>query len=235
MTAIYGYYDHSEDLCFLCADDIEFHSQARTDKLMTVEDRFVCAIYGSTVTEDILGLMNYFHEYSSQPKLSNVSDFITRFADVTKSYVPQIIKTWKKMVSDQNMSQQRYNDIFTQGCQVVVCDKIENTLYNLEFGSFDQQGTFKLSKLIVQPLLEKVVHKFALSHNLNVVRTIPQNGTEKEFIQFFSDVVQDHKQLNNHIGNLGTLYSGFKGSHNLYSVFSSFDEFIFEHSKKWIS
>lgn len=202
MTAIYAFTCPEIRLAAVAADDIEFNSGARVDKVMMTFDRYAVALHGSDLMTHAIGAVGRFHQVEGHTPPASIEDFAANLAragvEVARLLYPKYVEAHRcGQIPEENWQVVHQN----RAC-VVVLDCHSLRLCNLDFGLPFPPERLRLVP-DVEELEHKVLHRFGLASGLVTGPQPLDIPVERDLTQYFAGLLAADHERERALGSLG--------------------------------
>lgn len=224
MTAIYAFSSPDAATSAIIADDVEFCSQSKVNKIHLVNDRYAIAIYGQDALLQGIEAITLFQGTDKEINFDKIDDLATAIAKYTALAVPHMNKLYTDAVSRGELSQRDWDIVLSQHAFAAAIDLHTHTVYRIEFGACFPRMHLTPKVFELQP---DIIHRFALAEKgLRDDDKINEQISESYLLSKLKHLLIQDKQFIKEIGNPGTIVYSFNKNTIYRTAFSSPEDFI---------
>lgn len=230
MTALYGFASKNDKLAFMGADNIEYFSGRKVEKILFIEERYAIGIYGQDTPKHVIeaikvlsGAINIPNHESIQSLLQTISRTLFRLSQCLYPY-------YKSAVEKGSIPEEHWDILQKESLSLAILDCLNYELYKVELGSFFPP---KLSSPQLQELLSDRLHLFALAASGKEAIECLSANARRNPIQLLRDRIHhDKSRFQNKVGDLGSHIMVTKDHTITYSsAFSDAGDYIYQSYK----
>jgi hypothetical protein len=224
MTAIYSYFSTQPRCSFIAADNIEYTSGRKVDKLHFLEDRWIIACYGQDIAELSINAVTYFQGFDLLD-FSTAERIIDHIIRATRGIAQRVYPEYLKSYQSGRISQEDWDIVLRNNLNVVILDTSELTLYDVGFGS-----AFPPSSILDSPVIRKdfapgCLHRFALAERIQN-RPFDSIDPSQDLLAQIGKIVEHDRIENSAIGSLGATVVKTSTGTITRTAFSGIDEYV---------
>lgn len=228
MTAIIGFTDRSNfesRLGILVADNLEFYSNAKQDKIILLGNRFAIAVTGIDLLMNCLALLKCFENFTSPSFPATVEELVEQVGEIVGHFIPQHFKRVLPKISPERLAMLKMHQSV-----LVVLDVKEGNLYCVDVGYIIPPD--RISKPFwIRPLADGQIYRFGAAFSHPFVAEPPKTNNP---LQEMKDLIDDaHRRHPDKVGSVGA-YVVVKNSNleEFVSTYRSVPEAIDEYFKE---
>lgn len=165
MTAIYAFTSPSSRRAAVAADDVEYNTGKRVDKVHRVFDRYVLAVHGSDIIEHAIGAVARFFGVEDHHAPETIDELVRDLALAGKEVTPIVFPQYEKAHKKGQISEQDWQVLLANPTSLVVLDAENLRMCNVDFGYPFPPGRLKLTPTL-RDLEPEMLHRFALAANV---------------------------------------------------------------------
>lgn len=228
MTAIYGFASKQDNTAFIAADNLEYNSKKRVDKIHYLENRFAIGITGQDIVASVLASMVSFETCSNFKKSISIEKLVADILKYTGILSQCVYPKYEKEVRNGRLPKAHLEIAKRNSITLIILDCLNYELFEAFLGSaFPPDNLRKHAD--IKKLFDNKLHLFSLAakdgrasqEDLDI-KAIP------DIQNFLLNRVNKDKSRKPIIGDLGATVISKNNKAEYFSCFSTISELIKE-------